>query len=211
MRAGRKARVRIFVDYWNFANNWNANTGAYPDKNLDWEAFPRAILDALDEIPHLRSSRKELRAVKIYASSQPVDRSYPEGWDQEQKLREDQRLQTWFQDELDQLTAYTVDVTQRSNSPLRCEVCGCQNSHFVEQGVDTKIAIDLVALASSDLYEIAVLVTEDSDLVPSTKCVQDSIDKLVVHLGFKDGAKEVKTEAWGHLFVDDMLSEILKN
>lgn len=212
-RSGKTSRVRIFVDYWNFANGWKENTGALPDKNLDWSAFPAAIIDALDErIPQLKRTRKELRGIKIYVSSRPAEVTYPAGWDEESRLKDDQRLQNWLQNDLDQLTAYTVDVTQLSDSPLHCKECGSHNPRLIEQGVDTKIAIDLVALASSDLYDIAVLITDDSDLVPSTQCVQDSIDKQVVHLGFKgERGREVRNEAWGHLFVDNLLSDILKN
>lgn len=207
--ARRPARIRIFLDYWNFAGNWKGMTGYHPDKNLDWSAFPQAILDALDEIPHLRNLEKELRAIKVYTSVRPPAEADEDiDLSEELRLEEERRLQGWFQNQLDQLTAYTVDITPRSDAPLRCDVCNCQNPNFVEQGVDTKIAIDLVALASSDLYDIAVLVTDDGDLVPSTQCVQDSIDKQVVHLGFRDLKSDVRTEAWGHLFVDDMRSDI---
>jgi uncharacterized LabA/DUF88 family protein len=203
------ARIRIFMDYWNFAKNWQELTGHLPDKNLSWKDLPLSIIDGLDEISHLRHSKKELRAVKVYASVKPCDQN-GDGFLDEQEIAEERRMQSWFQDELDQFTAYTVDITSRSNSPLNCKFCGSNNSNFVEQGIDTKIAIDLVSLASRDLYDIAVLITDDSDLVPSTQCVQDTIDKQVVHLGFRDKKSDVRTEAWGHLFIDDMLSEVLR-
>jgi uncharacterized LabA/DUF88 family protein len=209
-RSGKPARVRVFIDYWNFAGNWYDTHGYQPDKNLDWAALPQAILDALDEVPLLRNTRKELRAVKVYTSLQPPRDSDFCDLDEKERLAEERRLKDWFQNELDQLTAYTVDITPRSDDPLRCEVCDSQNAHFVEQGVDTKIAIDLVALASSDLYDIAILVTDDSDLVPSVQCVQDSIDKRVVHLGFEKLKTEVRTEAWGHLFFENMFADIVR-
>ncbi len=209
MRKDREtARVRIFMDYWNFARNWQRATAHFPNENLDWGEFPKSILEHLDEIPHIRNSRKDLRAVKIYASVAPLN---VEGQDLEaHEINEEQRLQSWLQNDLDQLAAYTVDITIRSNKPLRCDLCSHNNSQFVEQGVDTKIAIDLVALASRDLYDIAVLITDDGDLVPSTQCVQDTIDKQIVHLGFKGQKTDVRNEAWGHLFVDDMFATILK-
>lgn len=207
--AHRTARVRIFMDYWNFARNWKDLTGNFPDRNLDWKKFPQAIIESLDEMSHLRNTKKDLRAVKVYTSVKPYDQN-GDGFLDELEIAEEQRMLTWFQDDLDQYTAYTVDVTNRSNSPLACKICGNDNSNFVEQGIDTKIAIDLVALASRDLYDIAILITDDSDLVPSTQCVQDTIDKQVVHLGFKEKKSDVRIEAWGHLFVDDLLSEILK-
>ena len=209
--AGRAVRVRVFVDYWNFAGNWCGITGMQPDKNLDWAVFPQAILDALDGIPQLRNRRKEFRAIKVYSSIRPPGVAEFTRVSEEVQFEEEKRLQRWFQDHLDQLTAYTVDITPKADEPLACEVCNRQNSHLVEQGVDTKIAIDLVSLASNDLFDIAVLITEDGDLVPSMQCVQDSLDKQVVHIGFRDKKSAVRTEAWGHLFVDDILADILIN
>jgi uncharacterized LabA/DUF88 family protein len=210
-KSGKPTRVRVFIDYWNFARNWRDIYEYTPDKNLDWAAFPNAILDALDEVPLIRHTRKELRAVKVYTSLQPPRDLEFYSLEEKERLGEEHRLKEWFQNDLDQLTAYTVDITPRADDPLRCEVCKCENSHFVEQGVDTKIAIDLVALASSDLYDIAVLVTDDSDLVPSVQCVQDSLDKQVVHVGFRKQKTEVRTEAWGHLFFEQMFADIVKS
>jgi uncharacterized LabA/DUF88 family protein len=207
--ANRTLRIRVFIDYWNFANLWVRHVNDIePDRNLDWKALPRAILDQLDNIPSLRSSRKELRAVKIYASVRPPNSTSSSAID---RIAEDkyERLRDWFQDELDQITAYTVDLSDHVDNPIRCPLCDAQNRNLVEQGVDTKMAIDLVALASRDLYDIAILATHDDDLVPSTQCVQDSIDKQVIHLGFKNEAAEVRNEAWGHIFVEDLLADIL--
>lgn len=206
----KSSRVRVFIDYWNLANNWNSFTGHFPDKNMDWGALPSSILDALDDIPQLRNTTKDLRGVKVYASSLPILISKEMGFDEEERLREDVRLKDWLQNDLDQLTAFTVDITQRSDRPLRCDVCKADNSHFVEQGVDTKIAIDLVSLASGDLYDIAVLVTNDGDLIPSMQCVQDTLDKQVVHLGFREMKTDVRKESWGHLYFDNLLADIVK-
>ena len=209
-RSAKISRVRIFLDYWNFANNWNGFHGHFPDKNMDWSALPRSVIEALDDIPQLSNTTKDFRGIKIYGSSSPRHISNELGFDAEQRLVEDRRLKDWLQNDLDQLTAYTVDITERSDRPLRCEVCKADNSHYVEQGVDTKIAIDLVSGASSDLYDIAVLVTDDRDLIPSMQCVQDTLDKQVVHLGFRDLKTDVRKEAWGHLFVNSMFADLVR-
>jgi uncharacterized LabA/DUF88 family protein len=208
MRASRQsAKVRVFIDFWNFAHNWRDLTGQFPEHNLDWGELPQAILDGLNNIPLLRHVHKELRAVKVYASVRPnehlIDGSVSPHDVQVERSRRD-----WLQNNLDQLISYTVDITTQSSRSVHCDACGCDSSQLIEQGVDTKIAIDLVSLASRDLYDIAVLVTDDQDLVPGTQCVQEALDKQVVHLGFRDKSSPVKLETWGHLFVDDMLSAI---
>jgi len=210
MRQSRQhSKIRVFMDFWNFATEWKKLTGSWPQDNLDWAAFPEAIIESLDKVGPIRNVKKEFRAFKVYASAKPADYAYSSGAEPSE-VAEEKRRQTWLQNELDQITSYTVDITTQSKEPLQCDFCGSDTPHFFEQGVDTKIAIDLVSLASRDLYDIAVLITDDNDLVPSTQCVQQAIDKQVIHLGFRDRDTEVRDEAWGHLFVDDMLSEIVK-
>lgn len=53
-----------------------------------------------------------------------------------------------------------------------------------EKMLDTHIATDLIGDATFDVYDIAVLMTEDSDFVPAVEFVQEMRGKLVVHVGF---------------------------
>lgn len=208
MSSARSAKVRVFIDFWNFSKSWEGLTGLLPEENLDWAEFPGAILDGLDQIPLIRNVQKELRAVKVYASVKPAD-FFTSRRNSEREVDEERRRHEWLTNHLDQLTAYAVDVTVQANRTQRCYVCDHDTGQVFEQGVDTKIAIDLVSLASRHLYDIAVLVTDDQDLVPSTQCVQEALQKKVVHLGVKKLQKsDVQLEAWGHLHVDDMLSRI---
>ena len=93
----RSAKIRVFIDYWNLANNWNSFHGSFPDKNLDWAALPKAIIDALDEIPQLRNMGKDLRGIKVYASSIPISLSKSLNFDETQRIQEDSRLNDWLQ------------------------------------------------------------------------------------------------------------------
>ncbi len=52
-----------------------------------------------------------------------------------------------------------------------------------EKGVDVKIAVDLVACAFEDKYDIAVLVSSDTDLIPAVKHVI-GMKKTVEYVGF---------------------------
>jgi uncharacterized LabA/DUF88 family protein len=53
-----------------------------------------------------------------------------------------------------------------------------------EKKLDTHIATDLIGDATFDIYDIAILVTEDSDFVPAVEFVQEMRGKMVVHVGF---------------------------
>jgi NYN domain-containing protein len=53
-----------------------------------------------------------------------------------------------------------------------------------EKMLDTRIATDLIADATFDAYDVALLVSEDSDFVPAVEFVQEMRGKQVVHVGF---------------------------
>lgn len=53
-----------------------------------------------------------------------------------------------------------------------------------EKMLDTHVAVDLIGDATFDVYDIAILVTEDSDFVPAVDFVQEMRNKMVVHVGF---------------------------
>ncbi len=43
----------------------------------------------------------------------------------------------------------------------------------VEKGIDVRIAIDMVSLAHQDVYDTAILLTNDADLVPAVEMVKN--------------------------------------
>ncbi len=53
-----------------------------------------------------------------------------------------------------------------------------------EKGVDVKLAIDLVIGASEDLYDIALLISSDTDLIPALKYSVNEKKKNVEYIGF---------------------------
>jgi len=55
--------------------------------------------------------------------------------------------------------------------------------HFKEKGVDIQMAVDLMRSAYRNEYDVAFLVSSDSDLLPVVKEVQE-IGKTVVYVGF---------------------------
>lgn len=48
-----------------------------------------------------------------------------------------------------------------------------------EKGVDVRLAVDLVRLAAEDRYDVALLFSGDSDLVPAVETVRDLYGKRV--------------------------------
>lgn len=56
---------------------------------------------------------------------------------------------------------------------VHCSACGHSHQRYQEKGVDMRIGVDMLALASKDLYDVAVLVTGDGDLVEAVRAVKD--------------------------------------
>lgn len=61
-----------------------------------------------------------------------------------------------------------------------------------EKMLDTRIATDLVGDATFDAYDIALLVSEDSDFIPPVQFVHDLRHKHVVHVGFRSHSNELR-------------------
>ena len=54
---------------------------------------------------------------------------------------------------------------------------------FHEKGIDVRIAVEMIRLARTDQYDVAVLISSDTDLVPAVEEVQ-SLGKKVLYVGF---------------------------
>lgn len=55
---------------------------------------------------------------------------------------------------------------------------------FREKGIDVKIATDMVAAALDDRYDVAILVSSDSDLVPMIDWIRFRLKKRIEYVGF---------------------------
>lgn len=58
------------------------------------------------------------------------------------------------------------------------------NGVYKEKGVDVRLALDLYKLAIDKIYERALLLSSDSDLVPAVKMVQTNDKIMVEYIGF---------------------------
>lgn len=62
-----------------------------------------------------------------------------------------------------------------------------------EKMLDTFIATDLIGDATFDTYDIALIVSEDSDFVPAVEFVQEMRNKQVIHVGFGTHNNDLRT------------------
>ena len=62
-----------------------------------------------------------------------------------------------------------------------------------EKTLDTRIATDLIGDATFELYDVALLVTEDSDFIPAVEFVQEMRGKHVIHVGFGGYSNDLRS------------------
>jgi len=200
-----KARVRIFVDFWNFQLGWNklhenAGTGTF---QIPWKDLA-AVLTA--EVS--KGQPAKFTGAHVYASVNAAS-------------QKDRKLNGWLHHTLASFPGFAVDVRERKlrNKPVRCQVETCKTSitncptckaplqAAGEKGVDAAIITDLLTLAFDDNYDIAILISGDADHAPAVKYIQKKTDKQVVQAFFKSHGDELRNACWDHIFFDDILGK----
>ena len=58
------------------------------------------------------------------------------------------------------------------------------NGNIREKGIDVKLSVDLVIGAVDNLYDTAVVISSDTDLIPAIKYVHNAKKKSVEYIGF---------------------------
>ena len=55
-----------------------------------------------------------------------------------------------------------------------------------EKGVDVKLAVDLMIGAVDNLYDTAIIISSDTDLIPAIKYIRNAKKKNIEYVGFGD-------------------------
>jgi uncharacterized LabA/DUF88 family protein len=179
--------VRVFVDYWNLTLTMQSRE----EFRFDWERFPMWLASAGAEICGQPSASYE--GAHVYASYNPSsDR--------------DQRFKDWLLDWLDRQPGVQVNLKarRRRNPPscpachetvAQCPACGRDFAGTQEKGIDTAIVTDMIRLAWERAYDIAVLVTSDSDFVPAVEFL-DHRGLKTVQAGFPPTGAALAKACW---------------
>lgn len=194
--------VRIFVDFWNFQLSWNdafprdRSKGEAPVK-IDWKGLPTVFLNELPTALGGAKSPLQFKGINVYASVNPD----PQG--------KDVGLKSFLHKVLNQMVGYKVFVTDRKER-RSTDSQGNTVIRTVEKGVDTSIVTDLFSGAINQSYDVAMLVSNDSDFCPAIQTIQDRLDRQIIHVGFRRGGDEIRSTCWSHIILDGSVSETLK-
>lgn len=196
------ANVKIFVDFWNFQLAWNDHIK--PDKGsgqpyvkIDWRNLPNVLIDELPSVLGL-TTNLAYKGTQVYASVDPRPGSADAG------------LKRFLHTVLGQMTGYRVHVRDRRFKRDSCPHCNNEINRMVEKGIDSSIITDLFSGAINNAYDVAMLVSNDSDFAPAIETIQERLNKQIIHVGFKAGGDHVRTAAWSHIILDGSVAEKLR-
>ena len=195
-------RVRIFVDFWNFSL---AVRGLDPTLLIDWRKLgPVLAAEAGALVDPARPALYE--GLHVYGSFDPGKSG-------------DAKLRNWFTNTLDKMPGVNVVALARQRKrgyprcphcqteTMACHACGGDMRGTEEKGVDTRIVTDMISLAWSDSYDVAVLVSADRDFVPVAEFLQAKGIKII-HGAFPPAGSILSQKCWANIAIPTLVPRI---
>lgn len=59
-----------------------------------------------------------------------------------------------------------------------------RDGRFFEKGVDVRLAVDIVTMAQARKYDVGIVISSDTDLIPAMQAAQ-TLKREIVHIGFE--------------------------
>jgi uncharacterized LabA/DUF88 family protein len=191
----RNARVHVFVDFWNFHLTLKK---VDPDFSADFKALGPILVDAASQLVD-GGVHAEYAGMGIYMSTN-------------EKSEAEAGLRKWATQVVDRFPGVNVTMIPRVKEVSgpkcpqchdvvhNCPACGGDMRGTEEKGVDVRIATDMIMLAWVDSYDIAVLVSSDSDFVPVASFLQTK-GKKVIHGALPPRGQLLSQKCWGSIDV----------
>lgn len=198
---GPRHRVRVFVDFWNYTLAMRDIDGSF---RTDWAKLGPALSHAAAALVGVAQTH-EYQGLNFYGSHDPAS-------------EKDRRLCRWAETVVARFPGVTVSIVprQKKRSPPTCPACreevamcpscGADMRGTEEKGVDVRMATDMISLAWSDNYDIAVLVSSDRDFAPVAEFLGTRGLK-VIHGAFPPKGAQLSTRCWGSIDVRRLREE----
>jgi uncharacterized LabA/DUF88 family protein len=156
-------RVVVFVDYQNAYKRAREVFGdpADPDYRFG-QLFPRRLGVLLRQRAEDAGKNRELKEVRVYRGEPDAKRS-PVGQAACQR-------QVRFWNAQEAVRAFTRPLDYR---PILWENGKAVDWEVREKGIDVMLAVDMVRGAYENEYDVAILMSADTDLIPAAEAVLD--------------------------------------
>lgn len=193
-------RIRIFVDFWNFSLSLRREDDSFM---IDWKQVSKVFVA---EAAQLLGGAVTYEAMHVYGSYDPAKPN-------------DAKFKNWFTTWLDKLPGVhsVLLERQKKRNHIHCPLCHgevsecphCQGDlrGTEEKGVDTRIATELISLAWSNGYDVAIIVSADRDFVPVADFLQSRGIK-VIHAAFPPSGSQLSQRCWGNFSVISLMDKI---
>jgi hypothetical protein len=183
--------VRIFVDFWNF-HIAVGQLSSFPIE-VDWKWFGLRAAQAIGETPdvHLRGPW-QCEGTHIYGSYTT-------------SKRDEHQLAIQYMKKLALIPGIFPVFEERNKSAATrtCGNCGKSVSFSHEQGIDVRLAVDVVKFSSFQPETIIMLATNDGDFIPLADYLT-GLGRKVVHLRPKKGNEEISQKCWANVPLDKL-------
>lgn len=191
-------RVRIFVDFWNFSLSLRRENDTF---RVDWKPVAGVLVAEAAQL--LGGAPATYEAMHVYGSYDPAKPA-------------DAKFRNWFSTWLDKLPGVHTVLLERQKKRnhmtcphchvevAQCPACGGDLRGTQEKGVDTRIATDMISLAWSNGYDVAIIVSSDRDFVPVADFLQSKGIK-VIHGAFPPSGSQLSQRCWGNFSVSNLM------
>ena len=201
-----KYPVVAYIDGFNlyFGIRWQAmKEGTLEAPDPRWYSYLWLDLDRMCQ--RMLTDRQELVAIKYFTA--PIIGG--------KKKRERQNA---YLDAIRTLPKLQVILGRFEPDRKECDKCKHSNLHPQEKKTDVNIATNMICDAMADVYETAILVTADSDLVPAVQAVRKLKPNKRIIVAFPPNrySKELqdathsKFVIWERLLRKSSLPEVIK-
>jgi uncharacterized LabA/DUF88 family protein len=160
----------------------------YRGTNVYGTLFQEDYFKLLETMLRLEQTTPDKLPLPIRLRKETVER-----WREENEAHKVELMRT-IQQELGYTMVPIFRRTPREDQLMSCNFTSGGIPIAPEKMLDTHIATDLIGDATFDVYDIALLVSEDSDFVPAVEFVQEMRGKHVVHVGFGGHTNELRSK-----------------
>jgi len=150
----------------------------YRGTNVYGTLFQEDYFKLLETMLRLEETSPDKLPLPIRLRKETVER-----WREENEAHKEELMRT-IQQELGYLMVPIFRRTPREDQLGSCNFTAGGIPIAPEKMLDTHIATDLIGDATFDVYDIALIVSEDSDFIPAVDFVQEMRNKHVIHVGF---------------------------
>jgi hypothetical protein len=199
-------RVVAFIDYWDLQSSLNEGVGGR--FQIDWSRFPRWLATKAVSYAHgLPTANLRFEGANVYLA---LDPPYPG----------DTELKEWAISELGRKPGVRVIFGERVTGPRNCNACHltgtpdcrrCKGTVAGSGGQTTTdvITVDIFQLTREEVFDIAVIVSSDTTLIPAARYLKTK-GKLVVVGGFLPRGAEMARECSAFLDIGHAKGEFEK-